>query len=520
MKPANDGKKNSRYWLIASIFILIHLVLHMLTATNYELHRDEMLYFNMGDHLDFGYLTVPPLTGFLAFLIKLIFGYSVFGIRLIPAIFGSATLLITAKMVKDLGGGIVALIIASTTFLVLPGFLLIFSIFTPNAVEIFIWSVLIFLFFQLVKTENPKYWIWIGFVAGIAFNTKYSVVFPLAGFFVALLLFRKFKLIFSPCILAGLAIGLLLILPNIFWQYNHNWPVLYHMQQLQKTQLNNLNFFHFFIDQFSLNSLLLVVWIFGLVMLFVKPGNRANRFMALAIVFTFILFVVMKGKAYYTMGLLPFLIAAGGYSTGKYVQKKIVYIPAMAAITLFSLLSLPFVLPLISIEKLNRYSTSVGEWVPAPFIRWEDGKKHPVSQVYADMTGWKELADKVATTYYALDSLDRLNCTIYCQLNYGDAGAIHFYGHLHNLPEPITFLESYVFWAPDTIPNGPFIYVYYNSDDLQSLFNSIVETGIVQNPWFRESGLKVFLCSEPKTNVQDVYREAAKKEKNKFQKIK
>jgi hypothetical protein len=38
-----------------------------------------MLYFNMGDHLSFGYVSVPAMMGFLAFVIKNIFGYSVFG---------------------------------------------------------------------------------------------------------------------------------------------------------------------------------------------------------------------------------------------------------------------------------------------------------------------------------------------------------------------------------------------------------------------------------------------------------
>lgn len=232
------------------------------------------------------------------------------------------------------------------------------------------------MFFRLVKTENQKCWIWIGIVAGIAFNTKYSVVFPLAGFFIAILFFQKLKLILTPWFIAGLVSGLLLILPNIFWQYNHNWPVLYHMQQLQNTQLTNLNFFHFFIDQYSLNSLLPVVWIFGLVMLIVKPGHWSNRFTALALINTFMLFIVMKGKAYYTMGLLPFLIAAGGFYTEKIIQKKLVYVPAMAVLTLFSLPSLPYVLPVISFEQLAKYSSWSGNRIPAPFIRWEDGKKH------------------------------------------------------------------------------------------------------------------------------------------------
>lgn len=117
MEKRAENKKINTFWLVTFLFIAAKLALHLLTSTNCELHRDEMLYFNMGDHLAFGYLTVPPVTGFLAFIVKLVFGYSVFGIRLVPALFGAATLFVIAKMVRDLGGGILALTIAATAFL-------------------------------------------------------------------------------------------------------------------------------------------------------------------------------------------------------------------------------------------------------------------------------------------------------------------------------------------------------------------------------------------------------------------
>ncbi len=151
-------------------------------------------------------------------------------------------------------------------------------------------------------------------------------------------------------------------------------------------------------------------------------------------------------------------------------------------------------------------------------MRWEDGRDHGISQVYSDMTGWQELTEIVATAYKSLPENEKQNCTFYCQRNYGYAGAIHLYGDEHNLPEPVTFLESYVFWAPETIPGSPVIYVYYNSDEMQSLFNSISEVGAVNNPWFREKGVKVFLCSNPKTDVKKVYETSATIEKTKFQK--
>ena len=100
MKLLTKKIKISNYWIVAIIFIIVKLCLHFFTNTNYELHRDEMLYFNMGDHLSFGYATVPPVIGFLAFIVKSIFGYSVFGIRLIPALLGAASIFIIARLLK------------------------------------------------------------------------------------------------------------------------------------------------------------------------------------------------------------------------------------------------------------------------------------------------------------------------------------------------------------------------------------------------------------------------------------
>ena len=98
-----------------------------------------MLYFNMADHLSTGYATVPPVIGFLAFVVKSIFGYSVFGVRIIPALLGAVSLFIIAKIVRELGGGLLALIIASSAFIFSTGFLLFDTLFTPNVIEQFIW---------------------------------------------------------------------------------------------------------------------------------------------------------------------------------------------------------------------------------------------------------------------------------------------------------------------------------------------------------------------------------------------
>jgi hypothetical protein len=505
-----------KFWIVAAIFVAAYLLVHLLTAGGYELHRDELLYFNMGSHPAFGYLTVPPVTGWFAFLINNIFGHSVFGIRLIPALFGAATLFIVAKTVKEPGGGILALIIASTVFLLTPGFLLLFSLFTPNAIEYFLWSLAIFLIFKMAKTENPRMWIWIGIVLGLSFNTKYSVAFLIVGFFIAMLISKQRKLLFSWWFAAGIGAGLLLILPNIIWQYNHNWPVFNHFKELKETQISNLKYSHFFIDLFNLNSAFMLVWIFGLGTLLFAGSEKKFRFLGIAILITLLIFFGLKGKAYYVSGLLPFLIAFGGYAIEKYIRQRGAVLAGLSLLSLYSLLSLPFVLPVLSFKKLEKYVEKTKAWVAAPFMRWEDGMEYPISQVFADMTGWKEIAGYVTMAYNSLDDDEKLHCTVYCQRSYGYAGAVHFYGKQARLPEPVTFHESYIFWAPDSIPEEPIIYVSYNINEFQPLFNEITEIGCVQDPYFREKGMKVFLCRNPKTNIQEVYRNAVYNERKPF----
>lgn len=88
----NRKKENSLFgWMLAG-FALAAVVLHMLTAYNYELHRDGMLYFAMGDHLATGYISTPPLIGIVSFLIRHTAGYSIFAIKLVPALLGATSL--------------------------------------------------------------------------------------------------------------------------------------------------------------------------------------------------------------------------------------------------------------------------------------------------------------------------------------------------------------------------------------------------------------------------------------------
>jgi hypothetical protein len=507
-----------KFWIITALLMIAKLALHFITNTNYELHRDEMLYFNMADHLSAGYATVPPLIGILAFIVKTIFGYSVFGVRLFPALLGAASICIISKIIKDCGGGVTALLIGAGSFLLSPGFLLLDTLFTPNVIEHFLWLLMTYLLLTMIIHNKPILWLWIGVLLGYSFLTKYSVLFYIAGFFPAMMLFGPRGLFNNKYFYFAILICFIIMLPNLVWQVNHGLPVINHMGELKRTQLDNMTYRNFFLDVFSHNLASTIIWVAGLFSLLFAKYAREIRSLGLGSLLVIILFMVSNGKGYYILGLIPFLFAAGGIFLERFFRGRMV-IPGYAIVLLifsYSLLALPFGLPLLSFEGLSKYTGSTEKLIIYPFYRWEDGKVHPISQAYTDMTGWRQLASLVSDAYNRLTEDEKKRCTIFVETNYGIAGAIHFYGKEYDLPQPVTFLESYVFWAPDTIPDGPVIYINNRIGGVTDQFTSISEVGSVTDRYFREDGLKVFLCSNSKTDIPEVYRQLAMKEKSRF----
>jgi hypothetical protein len=162
-------------WRLILGLALVKLMLHFFTNTNYGLHRDAFLYLALGDHLDFGYMAVPPLIALFAKITMTVFGDSVFAIRLFPALIGVASVVIVGMIVRLLGGRMWAILLACTAFIVSPAFLRSNTLFQPVSFNQFFWLLAIYFAIKLVQTKNPKFWLHIGVVCGLAFLNKYSL---------------------------------------------------------------------------------------------------------------------------------------------------------------------------------------------------------------------------------------------------------------------------------------------------------------------------------------------------------
>ena len=479
-------------WFLIILLAVCKLAVHAFTYDNYELHRDAYLYYAQSEHLDWGFVAVPPFVAFIGKIATSIFGNTVFALRFFPALIGTINILIIGHFVRQLGGGKWAILLAAGAYLLSPAYLHTNALFQPVAFNHFFWLLSGYFFFQLIKSQDPKNWIWIAVVFGLGFLNKYSIVFLYASFGIALVLTSHRKLIWNRNFLIAILLGLLLISPNLHWQYQNNWPVLQHMDELRNTQLIHVKPLNFLFDQILMNAHAFLLWLGALLVLLFYKKERRWLIFGLTAVLVLVLLLAGSGKSYYTLGIYPILFVFGSYFVQKYLAGYVNWLtPVLVLFMGFGLyISLSFDgIPFLTFEQAHQEDA----------FRWEDGKQYDIPQDMSDMTGWKEIAESVVEIYKENPG----EADIFCY-HYGQAGAVMFYGKKDRLPQPISTNASFAFWSPDSLVRSKVIFIHGglgNPEPPDSLLNVLFERSqlkkLIQNPYFRENGTRIYLCESP-----------------------
>jgi 4-amino-4-deoxy-L-arabinose transferase-like glycosyltransferase len=477
--------------LLLFLFLLKFSLPFLLSHPVYELHRDEFLYYEQGRHLAFGYLENPPLIGVLAAISKF-FGGSFFWIKFWPALFGVLTLWYTLKIVRNLGGGFYAMVLASMG-LILTAYLRIHFLFQPNFLEIFFWTLGFYFLVCYLNTENKRYLFLLAFALSFGWYSKYSVLFFIAALFLAILLTHHRRLLVSKTFWLVVLTGLVLVTPNVLWQYNHNWPLFHHMQELQETQLQHLNRLDFLKEQVLFLLPVAFLWMGGLYWL-AKP--KTYRLLALCFAFIFLLIMMGSGKGYYTLGAYPMLLAAGSVWAESLTREKRWLRPAFVVLVL--LLALPFIPILLPLQKPSEMAASNQKFGidKLGVLRWEDGQNHALQQDFADMLGWKELAQKAEALYHQQPDTAKASTLIYCA-SYGLAGGIKYYAKDASFRDRIISENgTFLLWTPSRIFFKHLIFIDDETPDADdSVLKHFASTRVVDsctNLYSRQFGVKIF----------------------------
>lgn len=504
---------NKKHFILIAFIIVKFLLQYSLISPEYDLQRDEFLHLEQSQHLAWGYLSVPPITSWISVIIHM-FGNTTFWVKFFPALFGAATIYIVWKAIEILGGNIFSLLLGATCIL-FSSLLRLNILYQPNSLDVLMWSCVYLLSILYIKNNKNK-WLYIAAIFfAIGFLNKYNIVFQIIGLIPALLLAGPRKLFHNKHLYFALAIGITIISPNVIWQYNNNFPVINHLKELSETQLVHVDRLGFIKEQllFFTGALLVILSAFY-ALLFYKPFVP-YRFFILSFLFTITLFIYLKAKSYYAIGLYPIYISFGSVYLAhllrngywKYLQPVAIAIPILLFIPLYKI-GFPNKSPEYMAANPKAYKKY-------GLLRWEDGKEHDIPQDFADMLGWKELAIKVDSLTMLLPNPDQ---TLLLCDNYGQAGAINYYSKNKRIKAQ-SFDADYVNWLQYNKIIKDVILVKENDDEDKTrsteipLFDTVYLAAQRINTLAREDTISIYVLRGARVDINKRIKEEADKEK-------
>ena len=506
------GRKKLR-WQLTLIVLgmgLLKFIIHMMVAGNYELHRDALLYLGYGEHLQWGYMSGPPFIAVLSWISLKIFGGGVYAVRFFPALAGAITMIMVGRLIKALDGRKWAVILGTSAYLVSPVFLRAGSLYQPVVFDQLFWFMYLYFFVKLIQTYNKNYWFMLGLVAGLGFLNKYTIVLPVVLTTIFLLTTRHRKLVWAPQFWGFLINIVILIVPNIIWQYNHNWPELSQLRYLRQTQLVNVNDAWFLAMQFIMFAPASLIWVGGLANLFTSKPSRPYISLAYSFLGMIAVMLILQAKPYYPAPFYIALIVFGAIQWEVWLAEKYQWLLGviLAGMIAISIPLLPLSLPYLNMNDMLAFSKRWQErGFEEPFV-WQDGTMGEIPQDYAEMTGWRKVADLTHDLWFALPETQRQSTFIYGE-NSAKTGAINYYNRrLKEMPKAFCFDDSYMFWSPRTLEGvQQLIYWGTPNDSLFNLFEQAKEVGQLDEPFSVEHGARVFILSQPNSASLEAYQQ-------------
>ena len=497
----------------ASIALLLSLALAKLLIqfagiNHYGFFRDELYYIACGEHLAWGYIDQPPLIALTAWFARHTFGESLFAVRLLPAVAGAAVVFLTGWIAREFGGGLFAQFLAALAMLFAPAYLAFDSFLSMNAFEPLFWVLCAWIAIRIVKGASPKLWLAFGAIAGLGLENKHTMLVFGFALVAGLLISGHGRLFGSKWVWIGGAIALAMFLPNLLWEARNGWPQILVVRNAQKFKNVEIGSLRFFADQILfLQPIELPVWLAGLVWFFVTPEGKRFRFLGWAYLIVMIVFIVLHGKSYYALPIYPILMASGGVALEQFFfgarRRRWLASAYCSLIVIAGLVTLPFGVPLLPVDTFIRYSEIL------PYARGVKTERDPtvaLPQLYGDMFGWENMAASVALVYHGLPPQEQSGCAILAG-NYGEAGAIDYYGPKLGLPKSISGHNSYFYWGPRGYTGSCMIIFGERAGEFAKLFgeSQLVATAKNPNAMPVEQNVPVYLCRKPQAPLAPLW---------------
>ena len=506
-------------WLAVGFGLLKYVLSTLAQITiqhaGYGIFRDELYFIVCGRHLAWGYVDQPPVIPLVARISELLFGLQSLALfRTFASLAGAAEVAMTGLLAWRMGASLWAQALAMTGILLAPMAMASDATFSTSTFEPVFWMTVVLATMELARLADcgirsgrtvALWWVLLGVAAGLGLENKWNEVFFLTCLLAALLMTSQRKLLASKWFPIGLALLVVLILPNLLWEMHHHWATL---ELLHNDQINGKNVrvgpLAFVLDQMLVfGPLMAPLWVGGILWLLFSRAAQAFRFLGVTYLLYLPLMMILHAKDYYLAAIYPLYFAAGAAAwdllfrkawlrrglTPVYVAMNVV---AAAAI-------LPVVIPVLSPASTLAYQERLHMHPP----KRETETTAPLPQYIADMLDWRQKADLLAAAWYSLPQAERAQAVIYTE-NYGDASAVNVYRP--DVPEAISGHQNYFFWGPRTYTGSVMIVFGESRKTLETNFDSVVEFTQDANPYLEpyERG-PVFICRGLHENLQALW---------------
>lgn len=533
MNEVNNSSGASNSWFaplaIGLYFAFFKLFLHFIFNSNYGYFRDELYFIACGEHLAFGYPDHAPLVALIIKIERAILGDSLFALRFSSALAGAFKVFLTALLVREFGGKRFATFLACLCVLCAPVYLAIDNLFSMNPLEPVFWMLCVYFAVRATKettieeretpnenqihrasfiTHSSINWLFFGVFAGLGLMNKHSMVFFGFAIVAGLLLTNKRKVFLDKYFWAGGVIAFLIFLPNIIWQINNDFATLELLQNVQKTGKNvEMSPLQFFVSQImGLFPSAFPVWLAGTWFFLADKNGRRFRFLGVAYVVLLALMIFLKAKDYYLVPVYPMLLAGGAVFLEQLIEKVralrfikyalplLIFVPAMFIA--------PIVLPALPIGTLIAYQEKIGFAPP----KSEVSHDAPVQQIFSDQFGWREMVEKTAEVYNSLPPEEKAKAGIFAG-NYGEAGAIDFFGAEYGLPKAISPHQSYFLWGPREYSGEILILLGASREKAEEVCESVEEKTEVNHPLSPSyEKYRIIVCRKTKKPLPEMWQ--------------
>ena len=188
-----------------------------------ELANDEAYYHMFAERLAWGYFDHPPVTALLVWAGERLFGGEL-GVRFFLTVLQPLYLWILWRLIRPADAGrrdaaLFVVVSAATLMLQLYGFIAV-----PDGPLMFT-TALFLLTFKWFSENRRRAWLWMGIAMALMAYSKYHgalvVLFALAA---------NPRQLLRPALYSSGAVALLLLVPHLVWQYEHDWASFaYHL---------------------------------------------------------------------------------------------------------------------------------------------------------------------------------------------------------------------------------------------------------------------------------------------------